>query len=140
MLEILQFFATNPWIAIGLAVFAYMVLDLFVRHTAEVIKRQSIERSRRELAAYVAEGSIKPEQAATLLSINQTISNDPGRKLAAKVADETVSPESAQKLAEARKRANDDQWREMVELVIEGMPADTAIEMALGAGAEARAR
>ena len=39
--------------------------------TVSIVKRTQRERTRREIAAYVAEGSLKPEQAAKLLDAGE---------------------------------------------------------------------
>jgi hypothetical protein len=44
------------------------IVAIVVNGISSIIRTRAIEASRREIAAYVAEGTIKPEDAAKLLS------------------------------------------------------------------------
>lgn len=47
--------------------FGFVLLLVFVSKTASTIKAISRERTRREIAAFIAEGSITPEQGERLM-------------------------------------------------------------------------
>ena len=59
------------------------------------LKRQS-EMTRREIAAYVAEGSIKPEDAAALLCAGSQSETE--KSIAAAVQNGVISPAKAEKI------------------------------------------
>lgn len=48
------------------------VLIVIARSIASVLRTQSRERSRREIAAYIAEGSMTPEQGEKLMKSGET--------------------------------------------------------------------
>jgi hypothetical protein len=85
--EVLVLVAIVSFVAISLAVLST------VRKTVEIKHR---EETRREVAAYVAEGSIKPEDAAILLGVGET--DELEKKIADAVAWGTIRPEKADQL------------------------------------------
>lgn len=78
-----------------------VIIALFIT-IASMGKTRQREQTRREVAAYVAEGSIKAEDAAQLLSAEPD-------QLRASVADAvawgTISPKNAERLLNAAERA-----------------------------------
>lgn len=58
---------TFGWI-VFLAFLSFFVL---IRSIAGVLKTRSRERTRREVAAYIAEGSLTPEQGERLLTVGR---------------------------------------------------------------------
>lgn len=109
-----------------------------VKTIGDVLMTRAFEASRREIAAYVAEGSISPAEAATLLAINsepdessaETAKKDPAKKLAGMVGWGTIKKRDAALLIEARSNVPESVWGEMVTLVSKGMPAAEAIRLA----------
>ncbi len=85
--EVLILVAIVSFVAICLAVLST------VRKTVEIKQR---EETRREVAAYVAEGSIKPEDAAILLGVGET--DELEKKIADAVAWGTIRPDKADQL------------------------------------------
>lgn len=67
-----------------------------------VSEHKATEATRREIAAYVAEGTIKPEDAARLLSAG---ADERGRMLAQAVEWGRITPERAAELMEGSKKA-----------------------------------
>ena len=53
------------WILVAVVAIFWIVFGT----TGSVLKRRAFERTRREVAAYVAEGSIPPERAERLLAV-----------------------------------------------------------------------
>ncbi len=51
------------WLLVGVGI----VFVVLIRTTGNVIKSVSRERTRREIAAYIAEGSMSPEQGERLM-------------------------------------------------------------------------
>ncbi len=71
MEEFLKAFAADPadfipYTALVLG-FIIAIAWLFLATIESIVKTRSRERSRREMAAYVAEGSLTPEQAEKIL-------------------------------------------------------------------------
>lgn len=126
----------------GFPIFLLLVgLGLLIWHAirivGETIQARAFEESRREIAAYVAEGSIAPAEAATILAINspgeepasEPAKKDPAKKLASLVAWGTINKKQAAMLVEARARMPDDAWAELVTLAGKGMPVPEAIKL-----------
>lgn len=113
-----------------------------VRVIGNVITARAFEASRREIAAYVAEGSIAPAEAATLLAIHgededagadvakEAAKKDPAKKLASMVAWGSIKKSDAARLVEARAKVSESVWTEMVNLVSKGMPVAEAVRLA----------
>lgn len=77
-----------------------LVVVLVIMHTIrKVTETRERERTRREIAAYLAEGSITADDAARLLSAGMT--DQVAAELAKGVAWGTVSAEKARKMVEA---------------------------------------
>ncbi len=115
-----------------------VVLDAITK----MVRSRAFEQSRREVAAYVAEGSITPDDAAKLLSVSRPSKKDPSKRLASYVAWCQISQKDASKLVDVRSKVDDEGWRELVDLAVEGMSADDAIKLVISrqrppAGAQA---
>lgn len=82
-------------IIILLALVTAGVLVYTIGSVRKVLETRYREQTRREVAAYVAEGTIKPEDAARLL---EAPSDDVRRKIADGVAWGTIKPEKAESL------------------------------------------
>jgi hypothetical protein len=54
---------TDPWLIGG----AVAIIAIVSNAVASVLRTRAKERSRREIAAYIAEGSISPEQGERLM-------------------------------------------------------------------------
>lgn len=144
--EILQLLRENRttilWILGGVGLLIYVVSD----HIAGVRKRRAFEESRREIAAYLAEGSITPEAAAMLLSHrhgkrtvftagvsgeqSSDVSGSADQRLAKAVSDWDVDKDDARRLIDERPNLSDAAWAHAVDLVIRGMSHDDAIRLA----------
>lgn len=70
---------------------------------ADVCKANTRERTRREVAAYVAEGSITPEHACLLIG---TEPSDLEKQIGSGVAWGTIKPEKAEQLIRAIRQGN----------------------------------
>ena len=100
------------------------------------------EQSRREIAAYVAEGTISPEDAERLLAAPVASRFAPGQwkhgnfdyvadQLAEAVGSEDLSADDAKRLADARGTMDDRQWAKAVEFAVEqSLSAETALHLA----------
>lgn len=55
-----------------------IVLGLLIRAVTTIVTTAAHERSRREIAAYIAEGSMKPEQGERLLRADVSRGQRPG--------------------------------------------------------------
>lgn len=126
-----RFISEHTWISIIVIVGSFIVVLTTIEQVSKCVRKRSFEQSRREIAAYVAEGTISPDQAATLLTVSGPVSKaqNAGRKLAQALAWDQVEKADARKLVEARAGADDEMWREMVDLVMDGMSADDAIKL-----------
>jgi hypothetical protein len=56
------------WVLFGL----FVLIIIGIRSTVSIIKSLARERTRREIAAYIAEGSMTPEQGERLLNAGKT--------------------------------------------------------------------
>lgn len=89
-----------------IAALAAMVLIVWLvfRSMADVMKTRQIQQTRREIAAYVAEGSISPEDAVRILS---TDSSDLERQIGTAVAWGTLSAKRAAELLKTAREGRD---------------------------------
>ena len=96
------------------------------------VQARAFEQSRREIAAYIAEGSIKTEDGASLLAVQpeQCKPKDAARRLADHVAWGLVNKKEAKALTEAREGVSEATWCEMVDLCIRGLPVEEAVKLA----------
>ncbi len=118
------------------------LISFIVKTVGDVITARAFEASRREVAAYVAEGSITPADAAALLAVNgeaedsasdaakEAAKKDPAKKLASMVAWGSIKKSDAARLVEARANVSESVWAEMVNLVSKGMPVAEAVRLA----------
>ena len=80
----------------GLAIGLVAVITTFIRN---VHRTRAVEQTKREIAAYVAEGSMSPEDGERLIraeSVEQT-----KREIAAHVAEGSMTTEDAERLIRA---------------------------------------
>lgn len=68
MYMILDALRTDPWVGVFILVGLYMVTKTCVTLFATATR----ERTRREVAAYIAEGSMTPEQGERILAAGNT--------------------------------------------------------------------
>lgn len=66
-----------------------------IHATRKIFETRAKEITKREIAAYVAEGSISPEDATRMLRADST---EPEQKIASGVAWGTIKPEKAESL------------------------------------------
>jgi len=129
-----EFFDTvsdNPWVMVGLGVFVYLVVGKLSESLVAASKTRQFEHSRREVAAYVAEGAMTPEQGALLLATRSPgKTKDPSKKLASAVQWGTVGKKTVSRLAELRAELDDEQWRRAVDYVSAGLSPDDAVKLA----------
>lgn len=84
------------------ALMTFVILAVFLgiwivaHYTNEVVRTRHRERTRREIAAYVAEGSITPDDGTRLLTAGTD--GDAIEKLLAQVAEGTVKSDDAERL------------------------------------------
>lgn len=50
---------------------SFAIMFVFIRTVASVLKTRAREQTRREIAAYIAEGSLTPEQGERLLTVGR---------------------------------------------------------------------
>lgn len=95
-----------PLLFMGAAALVGMVW-LFCWMIISTNKTRERERSRREIAAYVAEGTIKPEDAEMLLAENSAAAEreKTKRTLAESVSEGTLTIEAAERILQADKPA-----------------------------------
>ncbi|HRP63516.1 MAG TPA: hypothetical protein PK400_09510 [Phycisphaerales bacterium] len=72
-----------------------LLVWIIAKHVADVLKTRQVQQTKREVAAYVAEGSITPEDAVRLLSSE---SSDLEKQIGTAVAWGTISPAKAAEL------------------------------------------
>jgi len=89
------FFTLEPKHVLILAGIVGVLLIISVSKVADVLKSRQREQTRRELAAYVAEGSIDTDQADRLLGLEQT---EAEKKIADAVAWGMLSSSKAERL------------------------------------------
>lgn len=90
-----------------LLILAVFVVILYVIKTYRDIRiARDREQTKRELAAYVAEGSIRPEDATAILNAGSAAqpSSQAEQQIASAVAWGTVSPDKAATLIQALRR------------------------------------
>lgn len=66
--QISEAFAENMWVLVPLAVFAFLTVGAIGETVGKIMETRAREESRREIAAYVAEGTMTPEDAERLLA------------------------------------------------------------------------
>lgn len=62
--QIMAVFVDHPW----LFIFVFLAFVTVCRTVTKIAQTNSKERTRREIAAYIAEGSMTPEQGERLLA------------------------------------------------------------------------
>lgn len=87
--------------AIGGLIAIIAIVFGFVKNMANTDAR---EKTKREIAAYVAEGSIKPEDAVRLLTAGQ--GTDAKELIAKRAADGWISPKKADQLIQSLDKQN----------------------------------
>ncbi|MFG0282780.1 MAG: hypothetical protein ACF8R7_00010 [Phycisphaerales bacterium JB039] len=71
---------SNPWVVGAVAGAIVIILAVLFEERRKTVSVRERERTRREIAAYVAEGSMTPEDGARLLSAGKKLkpSDDAG--------------------------------------------------------------
>ncbi|MGE3109869.1 MAG: hypothetical protein AB7G11_08135 [Phycisphaerales bacterium] len=77
-----------------------LVVWVLIFNVRKILDTRQRERTRREVAAYVAEGSIRPDDAAKILNAG---ASDTEAKIADAVAWGTIKPEKAEALLRSLK-------------------------------------
>ena len=72
MESLIQQFINNEEIYIPTMIATAIVMVVIVKAFAGMVKGIASERTRREIAAYIAEGSMTPEQGERLLNSNKS--------------------------------------------------------------------
>ncbi|MHC4106669.1 MAG: hypothetical protein ACYSTY_01150 [Planctomycetota bacterium] len=67
MEQIVQLIDGHMYVVVFLLIGLCVVLNAIIRAITAIFTTQAVERSRREIAAYIAEGSITPEQGERLM-------------------------------------------------------------------------
>lgn len=70
MREIIEILGSNLMLLIILLIGATMLVSSFMRHLSAIVIASAREKSRREIAAYIAEGSITPDQGERLMKVD----------------------------------------------------------------------
>lgn len=65
----------NMWVLVPLGVFAFLAVGAIVDGIRKTLQTRAREQSRREVAAYVAEGSMTPEDAERILNAGGSASS-----------------------------------------------------------------
>jgi hypothetical protein len=81
-------------LTLGIILFA-AILFYGISAMRRIFETRAKEMTKREIAAYVAEGSISPEDATRMLRADST---EPEQKIASGVAWGTIKPEKAESL------------------------------------------
>ncbi len=131
--QLLDFAKHNEFLAILAIAGPLLLLWVLIHTVGKTLRARAFEESRREIAAYVAEGTIPPEQAASLLALGAPDqpekAGDAGKRLAELVAWYQVSSKDAAKLVAQRSEVDEPAFAEMVDLVANGMGAEEAIKL-----------
>lgn len=142
--EIFELIKLNDGRLFALAIGLGFLIWAISAQIAEVRKRRAFEESRREIAAYVAEGSMSAEAAALLLAqrlgkkpkldVNITAGTEselhPDQRLARAVSECDVDEDDARELIDQRHQFDDLGWKHAVDLVCQGMPVKDAVRLA----------
>ncbi len=67
MEQIVQLIDGHMYVVVVLLIGLCLVVNAIIRAITAIFTTQAVERSRREIAAYIAEGSITPEQGERLM-------------------------------------------------------------------------
>ncbi len=67
MHPVLELLSGHMYVVVILIICLGVVAGSLIRAVTEIMRTQARERSRREIAAYIAEGSLSPEQGERLL-------------------------------------------------------------------------
>ena len=81
-MEALAEAVNNPWVVGAVAGAIVIVLAVLFEERRKTVSVRERERTRREIAAYVAEGSMTPEEGARLLAAGKKLkpSEDAGEE------------------------------------------------------------
>ncbi len=135
--EFMDFFRATSFIRLIVILWGgYYIVTTSLEVVRDILKNREFEHSRREIAAYVAEKNITPDQGVALLSIYRMLSKeeeaeteDAGKKLAGLVAWGSIEQSDAARIIAERHHLTEDRWKELVELVEADMPVDEAIAL-----------
>ena len=67
MPPILELLAGHMYVVVVLLICLAVLVNSIIRAITAILTTQALERSRREIAAFIAEGSISPEQGERLV-------------------------------------------------------------------------
>jgi len=96
--ETSNMFDVPPKVMFFAGAFVVAIVWIIASTVNEILKTRAKEQTKREIAAYVAEGSITPDDAARLMS---KPSSEAEKKVADAVAWRTIKPEKAADLIRA---------------------------------------
>ena len=87
------------WVVFGV----FVITIMLIKSVTSLIKSLARERTRREIAAYVAEGSMSPEQGEKLMNAGPVEMDDEDlrRRIADHVAAGSMSPDDGERLIRA---------------------------------------
>lgn len=83
-------------------IFVFVIVLVGMHNIRMILQTREIERTKREVAAYMAEGTIRPEDAPKILGTQSTQSE---QKIADAVSWGTIKPEKAESLIRAMREA-----------------------------------
>lgn len=147
--ELAKFLLNNTIVSVGILIAMVTITHYGLTFIRGLHRDKLFEQSRREIAAYMAEGSIPPDAAIKILAMrpqddeeeeDEEGGEDPAMKLAGAVGWESLDKKDASKLVEARSTMDDKDWGNAVNLTLKGMPVTDAIALARNrSGAAAKA-
>ena len=65
--QIIQLIDDHMYVVVFMLIGLCLVVNAIIRAMTAIFTTQAVERTRREIAAYIAEGSITPEQGERLM-------------------------------------------------------------------------
>lgn len=77
MRELIEVLGENVTVVVIIAIGSVMLIGTVMRHLSAMFIASAREKSRREIAAYIAEGSISPDQGERLIKVD--VNNDRGK-------------------------------------------------------------
>lgn len=148
--DILAFLDNNRFLLVMALIAVFLIASQIVKAVRDASASRAFEESRREIAAYVAEGSISAEQATLLLSVRRKgkvlldhngvvipqpdedddTPVDPDKRLAKAMNEGEVDEDVGRDLVNRRPSLSPPQWAHAVELVVTGMGVDEAVALA----------
>lgn len=77
MRELIEVLGENVTVVVIVAIGSVMLIGTVMRHLSAMFIASAREKSRREIAAYIAEGSISSDQGERLIKVD--VNNDRGK-------------------------------------------------------------